>query len=185
MQTAKDQRQLLISLSNSDIEAFNSIFLSYQPKVLRFINGFIKDTETSKDLCEDIFMKIWLYRSRMDKVENLNSFLFKMAHNAIINYLSHCKISQEYENEVLNSPIVAENGEDVVFLHMLQEDIDKALSTLSEQRRNVFILSRNSGLSNAEIATQLNISKRTVENHISASLLALRKALKNFIMLFI
>lgn len=80
--------------------------------------------------------------------------------------------------------VESENAEEMILYHLLQEDIDKVVDQLSEQRRNVFRLSREEGYSNAEISTQLNISKRTVENHITASLHTLRKVLRNILTLF-
>ena len=183
-QVRQQEWQQIIAVSQDDVKAFNRIFLTYQPKLFIFINGFIKDTEASKDLCEDVFLKIWQHRKRIENVENLNSFLFKMTQNAIFNYLKHNKISHEYLSQMLMGSVESENAEEMILYHLLQEDIDKVVDQLSEQRRNVFRLSREEGYSNAEISTQLNISKRTVENHITASLHTLRKVLRNILTLF-
>ena len=183
-QVRQQEWQQIIAVSQDDVKAFNRIFLTYQPKLFIFINGFIKDTEASKDLCEDVFLKIWQHRKRIENVENLNSFLFKMTQNAIFNYLKHNKISHEYVSQMLMGSVESENAEEMILYHLLQEDIDKVVDQLSEQRRNVFRLSREEGYSNAEISTQLNISKRTVENHITASLHTLRKVLRNILTLF-
>lgn len=183
-QVRQQEWQQIIAVSQDDVKAFNRIFLTYQPKLFIFINGFIKDTEASKDLFEDVFLKIWQHRKRIENVENLNSFLFKMTQNAIFNYLKHNKISHEYVSQMLMGSVESENAEEMILYHLLQEDIDKVVDQLSEQRRNVFRLSREEGYSNAEISTQLNISKRTVENHITASLHTLRKVLRNILTLF-
>ena len=109
-QVRQQEWQQIIAVSQDDVKAFNRIFLTYQPKLFIFINGFIKDTEASKDLCEDVFLKIWQHRKRIENVENLNSFLFKMTQNAIFNYLKHNKISHEYVSQMLMGSVESENA---------------------------------------------------------------------------
>lgn len=71
--------------------------------------------------------------------------------------------------------------EDEIDYAELEKLLNKEIDTLPEQRRKVFLMSRQKGLSNGEIAETLGISKRTVETHISLALTALRKALPLYI----
>lgn len=82
---AKTDEDFLIALSAGNTQAFDFLFLKYQPMLLYFIDGFIKDTEQSRDICQDIFIKIWQNREDCGKIMSFKSYLYQMARHAIFN----------------------------------------------------------------------------------------------------
>ena len=102
-----------------------------------------------------------------------------IARNAAINFLKHKYVSDAYLNN-LDTEYSSTSEEDLIAkeLEML---IDKLVGGMPEQRRMIYTLSRNEGLSNAEIAERLNTTKRNVESQLSLALKEIRKAISCFL----
>jgi RNA polymerase sigma-70 factor (ECF subfamily) len=109
--------------------------------------------------------------------------LFTIVRNNALNYLKHLTIrdkfrqfsEQQYAERQLNLMALTDLQVEEIFKRDMQQKIDEAVDDLPEKCREVFLMSRNFGMSYREIATQLNISIKTVENHISEALKKLRK----------
>lgn len=168
-------------LSNGNSKALESLFIKYQPRLVIFISGFIKNQEAARDICQNIFLKIWQEREQYRHILNFQAFLYTTARNAIYNYFDHELIKNRYTEKQLQQPTITNNTEENIFAQQLQELIDETLLQMPTQRRKVFVMSRYEGLSNADIAVQLNISKRTVENHITRALADIRGNIKTMI----
>ena len=91
--------------------------------------------------------------------------------------------SEKYTNEYLQDACQAESEEEALFVRELQSIINRTVERMSPQRSKIYRMSREEGLSNDEIAKRLDISKRTVENHLTAALAILRKVLYLFFLL--
>lgn len=175
----------LEALYKGNQQAFEVLFLHYQPKVVYFLAGFIKDNELARDMAQDIFLSIWNNREKLPEIKSFKAYLFKMAKNAVCNYYDHLIVSEKYIAELLNYSSKAETTEELIFVNQLQSLIDAAVEKMPPQRKQIYTMSRVQGISNTEIANKLNINKRTVENHLTAALADLRKTIKIFIILFI
>ena len=107
-----------------------------------------------------------------------------MARNALFNYYDHSLVCEKYDAELLFRPLVTDDTEELLFAQELKGLIDLKVEQMPPQRRQIFRMSRVEGLNNDEIAAHLNISKRTVENHLTAALSDLRRMLKIVLLLF-
>ncbi|MDD6438573.1 MAG: RNA polymerase sigma-70 factor [Prevotella sp.] len=172
--SAKEFEDTGLPSTSGDAQTFKSLFLHWQPKLQAFIHGFVKDEETAKDLCSDIFLKLWLRREEIPGVSNIGAFLFRMAKNAIYNHFEHCSVAERYASHILKQPLKVDNPEEQLFADQLQERINIIIENLPRQRQTVYKMSREQGFTNEEIAQRLNINRRTVENHITAALAAMR-----------
>ncbi|HBT86891.1 MAG TPA: RNA polymerase sigma-70 factor [Porphyromonadaceae bacterium] len=173
----KIEIECLLNLAEGDHRSYEFLFIHYHPKIYHFLLGFIKDKEEAYDMAQDIFYKVWSNRETMKEVRSFKAYLFSMARNMIYNHYEHNLVKEKYN---LNQSIQSETyGPDQdLFAKDLSLLIELVISQMPEQRRRIFMMSRDQGLSSDIIASRLNIHKRTVENHISNALNDLRKALK-------
>lgn len=184
MENIIDENRLR-SLCEGDQKAFEVFFLLYQPKLVSFLCGFIKDNEHARDIAQDIFLDIWNNKEKLVEVKSLKAYIFKMAKNQICNYYDHIIVNEKFVAMQLNQSSGIEDAEEVIFASQLQNMIDVTISHMPPQRKQIYIMSRVDGLSNTEIAEKLNIKKRTVENHLTAALADIRRTIKTWIILFV
>ena len=165
----------IVALSQGSIKDFDHLFLLYYPKVRAFIDSMLDEEDTAEDLAQDTFIRLWTYKASFSHVQNLNAYIFQTAKHVLYTYL----------DKKLNAPTIGidhvkempsyEQIEELVYSHELESLIDRAIDNMPPQRKEIFHMSRKEGLSNEEISQRLNISKRTVETHISMALATLRK----------
>lgn len=172
------------AFGRGDEKAFDLLFLKYQPKLVAFIECFVKDHEIARDISQDIFLKLWKERERCCQVRSFKSYLFHTAKFAIYDYFDHSLVQDKYLLHALRKPIQTNDVEEQMFAAQLQELIDTTILQMTPQRQKVFVMSRKENLPNSEIAAKLGISKRTVENHLSAALAEIRKVVKLMFVLF-
>lgn len=167
------------TLSKGDQKAFETLFLLYQPKLVYYLAGFLKNYELSRDIAQDIFLSVWSNKAKLPEIKSFKAYIFKMGKNAICNYYDHSLVNDKFVAEQLTRPIAFENTEEIIFAKQLESFIDSTVNKMPSQRKLIYTLSRIEGLSNDKIAVKLNIKKRTVENHLTAALADLRKSMKH------
>lgn len=175
--------ECLTNLSKGDHRSYELLFFAYHPKVYHFLCGFIKNEEEAYDMVQEIFYKVWVNHKAMGEIKSFKAYLFTMARHMIYNHYEHNLVKEKYTlNQLAQSEIY--EAEEELFAKDLALLIDLVVSRMPEQRQRIFKMSRKEGFSSDEIATRLNINKRTVENHISNALSDLRKALQYVSFLF-
>lgn len=173
------EEQLLQAISEGSELAFRKLFDTYRETVFHYLVNITKSREASEELLTDIFLKLWEGHEWITSINNMEAFLRRASYNKAIDYLRHVAsrrklqeaIALEIEKAQLRSP------EQVLIEKDYEEIIAQAIDQLSPQRRAVFKLSREGGLTHREIATKLDISINTVNNHIKASLQLIRNFL--------
>ena len=176
-------KETLIALQQGEHKAFEEIFISYFNKTKVFINGYIKSEIDAEELAEDLFVKLWINRQSINQEKSFNAYLHTMARNSALNFLKHKFIQEAY---VTNSLQTEESfsSEDNLIAKETQLLIDMAVDRMPEQRKNIYKLSRNEGLTNEEISIRLNTTKRNVESQLSLALKELRNII-SVVFLFI
>ncbi|TKG88383.1 RNA polymerase sigma-70 factor [Puteibacter caeruleilacunae] len=175
----KNQDKLLVvQLQKNDVEAFDALFHKYSDKLFRFSFSLLKSTEESKEIVQEAFLRIWEKRSDIDSQKSFKSFLFSISYNLIVDQLRLRLKDQEYRKFLVHY------FESESFDLKSNLDYDKivaqvkdAVEELPAKRKQIYVLSRELGLSNNEIAERLDISVKTVENQITLALKHLRKRL--------
>ncbi len=172
--------QLIAGLREGDEEAFAQIYKSYWHKLFMAAYRKTKSKEIAEELVQNLFVNLWNKRSKLE-ISQLENYLFTSVKNAVIRHYESQVVAQKYLDYQKHLPVLHDcHTEETVALNELNSALDNGLSTLSEKSQQVFRMSRFENRSTHEIATELNISEKAVEYHITKSLKTLRHVLKDF-----
>lgn len=171
-----NEQQIIERLRDGSYEAFNMIYDMYSRRLYAFCMLYCKNEERSKDIVQDVFLKLW-NRRNMLKTDSITlySLLFVIAKNILINAY-RCQInSKEYGEYVRYTSEVSENS---ALKELVYEDfhkkLHKAMEDLPKTQREVIMLSKVEGMKNKEIAEKLSLSEQTVKNQLSLGLKQLK-----------
>jgi len=161
-------------------------FKKYYQPLCNHAYSFVQDKDEAEEVVQSAFLSVWEKRASLDIKTSLKSYLYTMVRNTSLNVIKHEKIKQKYVGEAL--AVEARSHESVtqkVISAELEEKIQQAMESLPEQCRLVFKLSRFEELKYAEIAEQLTISVKTVENQMGKALKIMREHLKDYLPMLI
>jgi len=157
-----------------DKQAFEKLFRNYFTPLMAFSRRILGDEDDAREVVHQVFIKLWERRGEIDLSTSLKSYLFTAVNNRSLNVIrDRKKFSSEEVPEMAGEWDVSAQIESME----LEEKIRGAIDSLPERCRVIFELNRFDGLKYAEIATQLDISVKTVENQISKALKILREKL--------
>ncbi|MGF7231898.1 RNA polymerase sigma factor [Arachidicoccus sp.] len=172
--------QLLLALDGGSENAFTEIFYRYDSQVHHFILKMVKDVSFAEELTQQVFIKVWEKRSLLKNVKNLRAYLLTISSNLVINNIKK-QLSEKSSLENLFNNINSQrssSSDEILILKDTESIIEKAIQLLPRQQKNVFNLSRKQGMSNDEIAKELNISKFTVKYHLAEAVKGVKKYLQ-------
>jgi len=165
-----------------DQPAYEMIFRFYYPGLVLFASQYVMYEEDAEEIVQDFFVRVWQKRDQVNQTGTLKPYFFTSVKNSSLNFLYKQKHQDKLIQEIVK---ISENNllyqPDVFVMSDLQDAIRKAVNSLPPKCREVFILSRINGLKNEDIANKLNLSKRTVETHVSNGLKQLRIELKDYV----
>lgn len=186
--TQEDEQYCLKALSEGNIHAFELLFLEWHPRLVEFLSRMLSGEKSSEDLAydfaQDVFFDVWVFRNKFSQVKSFRSYLFQMAKYKVYNHFDRKDVEMKFEKELSDPEFELDSsGESALVASEVEILIRRTLDGMPKKRRNVFVMSRFQGYSNDRIASELNIDKRTVENHITNVLAALRKVIKSIVVL--
>jgi len=172
----------LEGIRKGDEEMFEKVFHGYFERICCFARDYVVDREVAREIAQEAFIKLWEIRATLEDGTDIPALLFTIARNNALNHLKHVIIREKYRNyserkyveSQLNLIALSDLQVDQIFGSDMQKLIYQAIEDLPERCKEVFMMSRNYEMSYKEIAQQLNISERTVENHIAEALKRLR-----------
>lgn len=176
----------LEALRDGDITVFEMQFKTYYQPLCHYAYTFVQDKDEAEEIVQSTFMSFWEKKEGIEIRTSSKSYLYSMVRNACLNVIKHEKIKLKHANEEL---AIAERAHESVsqkvMANELELHIQQALEKLPEQCRLIFKLSRFEELKYAEIADQLNLSIKTVENQMGKALKIMREQLKDYLPLII
>lgn len=172
------EKQIVLKVIEGNHEAFAQLYDMYAERIYYFALRFMISKEDAENITQEVFVKVWETRDRLDVNLSLSSYLFTIAKNTIFN-LHRKRVNELAYLEHLGSYLESNQVrlENEIIFRDIQDHLEKLINELPPQRKKVFELSRKQGLSHKEISEQLNISEKTIETHIRLALKTLRDGL--------
>lgn len=164
---------------NGDDSAYRRVFDGLYPKLYSLCLKAVRQSEDSEEIVMNVFFNIWQRRSTLHQVDNFMAYFIQSLRNQIGGYKrKKVLLTQELDTVPLEALGYEQHPEMV--LKELESRYRAALNKLTEKQRELFILSREEGLSQKEIAERQNLSPNTVNNHITAALKVMRQDMGSF-----
>ena len=179
MKASQLNTELVRLLRKGDMAAFDAIYNKYCHKLHQFVYMYLKQEEDAEEIVQEVFIKIWQSRSKIDIYSSFESFLFTIAYNTTMSLLRK-RISESKSREYLKSLQQAETAEKIIDeLHLKEcsQKVQTLLEQLTPRQKEIYVLSREEGMTHEEIAKKLNISESTVNNHLVNALKFLKSNL--------
>lgn len=178
MESAYNEKELLRWSAEGNEAAFASLFRIYRHKLYGFLLRATGSPETTEDVIQDVFLKLWKDRANLVHIDQFGGYVYRMAQNRVINSLKRmAKETLILEELGKVQTFAASNAEDRLSEKETNNSLHSALDKLTPKQKLVFTLSREQGLKHDEIAAFLKISPSTVNNHMIEALRQLRQQL--------
>lgn len=169
------------TLPHYDDKAFEQMFKAHYKELHSYANVMLRDEDTAEEIVQSMFLKFWEKRELLSVQTSIKAYLYKCVYNDSLNYIKHQKVKTKYQDfaaYTMNDHHEAASSR--VELTELQFKLQEALNELPEHCRTIFQMSRFEELKYREIAEQLNLSIKTVENQMGKALRILRLKLADF-----
>lgn len=168
--------ELVAAVRDGDERAFDAMFLRWYPQVKKFLTILLKDPTLAEDLAQTVFMKVWLYRTRLEPSKSLKNYLFVLSRNGAMDVFK----AKRFFTDTKTAPVERPGSDRTEYRTEFSEArsrILRAVEEMPDQRKQVFKMSRFQSMPNDRIASELGLSVRTVEKHLQLALRDIRKFL--------
>lgn len=180
--TLENDALLILQLKQGERHAFDKIFNTYWQPLYKSAFNVLKDKKICEEIVQDIFIGIWKNRNNLEIKVSLEKYLFSSVRYQVFNQFRKNQKNLRAELfENLDQRCTYENPESEVLYKELVQKVDSIVEELPEKCRLVYKMSREEQLSHKEISSRLNISPKTVENHITKALFVLRASMGGFL----
>jgi RNA polymerase sigma-70 factor (family 1) len=166
---------------NDDVlqQLFNELFREHEHKLYAFVMKVLRSDAQAKDIVQDVFLKLWTIREQLHEIENMDAFLYRLTENKVYDHLRAAATRERTRQELWqrirhtghDSPDVLEAKEYHALIH-------QAIHQLPPQRKTIYLLSKQEGLKQQQIAQELQISPHTVRNHLAEAFRSIRNYVK-------
>jgi RNA polymerase sigma-70 factor (ECF subfamily) len=161
-------RDVVEALKSGDSRVFKKIYLHLKVPLEKFLYLLLKSEDEARDVAQDTFITLWENRANLDPSKDLRSFIYRIARNKVVNLIVHSQVEERYVSEaVLGGEPETGALDEQLIARETQLLINLAVRNMPFMRRRVFELRQNEGLSNDEIAVNLQIPKENVANHLA------------------
>ncbi|WP_299671845.1 RNA polymerase sigma factor [uncultured Polaribacter sp.] len=185
--TTDNEKHIITEIQNGNKAAYRAIYLYAYERLCIYVLNFTTDRNIAEDVVQETFLKLWDKRSSLRIEGSLKGYLYKLAYHEYINlYRKKVKMHQELETFRLESLSELLEDNDALFQERL-EKVQTAIETLPPRCKEIFVMNKQNNMRYKEIAAQLGISVKTVENQIGKALKRIRKEVQTqlFSLLFL
>jgi RNA polymerase sigma-70 factor (ECF subfamily) len=174
----------VIALKSNDGNAYKALFKEFYSPLCRYANSILDDPDEAKDVVQKVFIEIWDKRSILEIKVSVKSYLFRSVHNRCLNVI---KTKKRFNREIeIGKMELFAHGADEEFKHTeLEKRIEEAMNKLPDQCGRIFYMSRFDRMKYSEIAVELGLSIKTIENQMGKALKILRFELSDYLNLIL
>lgn len=178
-ETHSNESLLVAELSQGNEKAFIQLYDTYKDVIYAYSLKLLKSQANAEEILQDVFMKVWQKRETLDTSLSFKSYLYTIARNKCFDFLEKAA-----NNSKLRETLFYQSQKSFVpaDLKLIESDFEKikeqAYNTLPDKRREIFVLSRENGMTYDEIGEQLGISTSTVKTQMSKALESMRSFLQ-------
>lgn len=176
-------------LKEKDQQAFELVFKKYYGPLFVYAKEYVVDADVAHEMAQDTFLKLWEIKDTLANDTNIQSLLYKITRNNCLNFLKHLKVQKKYQKYTvarqmeisLNYTALVNESADKLIVEELKEKINTAINSMPPKCKLIFKMSRIEEKRYKEIADELNLSVKTIENQILKALKIMRKHLADYI----
>ena len=178
-----NEAEILAEIARGDKAAFEVLFTNYHKYVLAFSKKITRSDELAKEVVQDVFLKIWLGREKLQTLETFGAYLNTIVRHHCFNALR--QLSQEIKSHEIFRLKVNESSdstEQELDYREAENILNQAIETLSPQQRMVYLLCHQQGMKYEEAAIKMGISPQTVHAYMKDALKKIRAHFKKHAM---
>jgi RNA polymerase sigma-70 factor (ECF subfamily) len=165
-----------------NLKTIEDVYKSSHKMLCNSVNKIVNNREAAEDIVQEVFIKLWRKRNELKVDTTLKGYVFKSSINAALNYLESHKVLPNHKEL---SPEISESFEEGTVQELEDKELElkirEAIDRLPARCKTIFILSRFEDMKYKEIAIQLNLSLKTIENQMGIALEKLRNDLKPYL----
>lgn len=171
------EKTLLNAVANGNEQAFALLFRHYHPFLAEHLLRVVNSEQVMQELLQDVFLKIWVNREKLTKVENFTAYLYIVSRNHALNALE--KLANEFnaKSAYLKDPGLFEDQPGDEHRALQTALLDEAIDSLPARQKEVYLLHRHERLSYNEIAEKLGIGRETVKTHLEKAVKSIKEYL--------
>jgi RNA polymerase sigma-70 factor (ECF subfamily) len=170
---------LIAALKNGETNAYTFLVNTYHKKLCVYAFSLTNDNDLAEDIVQNVFMSIWKNKHKLKEDFAVKSYLYKSVYNEFIDQYRKNKTVLTLEKKHIDALNYIVEEEDEKSLERLLLIVKREIENLPPKCKQIFLLSKEEGLTNVEIAEYLNVSIKSVEAHITKAFGILRSAIGN------
>jgi RNA polymerase sigma-70 factor (ECF subfamily) len=180
-----EQTEIIAAINMGDLNTFEMLFKNYYQPLVSYGRTFVHDIDEAEDIVQQTFITFWEKRKEIQIQSSVRAMLYTSVQNACLNRIKHLKVRQKHQENEIKNQQTSESPAHVLHAKELEKKISETIESLPPQCATIFKLSRYEGLKYQEIADQMQLSIKTVENQMGKALKILREQLVNYLPLFV
>jgi len=175
-----DEAVLVQAAADGDQHAYGRLYSFYYPQLYTSIAFMAQSHEDAQEIIHETFLKIWKAKESLVLVRSFEDYAYTLAKNLLFNQLKRKKVNQRVMQLLSDQSIIntgASPDQELLFKQYYQAAI-QAINRLPEQKRRIFLLRTQEGMSLGEIATEMGISVSAVKKHLYAAFDTVKETLR-------
>ena len=175
-----EEKDLLHRLKNDDRNAFIAIYEFYRQPLRAYIFRYVKAPAYAEDILQDVFLKLWEIRSRINPDLSFKAYLYRITRNLVYKFLKKIASDESLVDTILHHYQPDEKQPQLKLeWKEYEQKISEAILQLPPKRQIVFVMCREQNKTYDEVATELGISRNTVKEHMVLAMKNITEYLKS------